>query len=53
MTFEEYKKLAENPQFPDRPAIFKVEVYAISSRDRKNTIVEPCQNHGNIARYIA
>lgn len=29
MTFEEYKYLAENPQFPDRSAIFKVEVYTM------------------------
>lgn len=45
MTFEEYKKLAENPQFPDRPAIFKVEVYAISSCGSKKyyrrTMSEP------------
>lgn len=30
MTFEEYKKLAENPPFSDAPAIFKVEVYVIA-----------------------
>lgn len=29
MTFEEYKYLAENPQFPDSLTIFKVEVYVI------------------------
>ena len=31
MTFEEYKKHAENPQFPDATAIFKIEVYVIDS----------------------
>lgn len=45
MTFEEYKKLAENHQFPDRLAIFKVEVYVIDSCGNKKyyrkTMSEP------------
>ena len=45
MTFEEYKKLAENPPFSDAPAIFKVEVYVIDSCGSKKyyrkTMSEP------------
>lgn len=45
MTFEEYKTLAENPQFSDAPAIFKVEVYVIDSCGSKKyyrkTMSEP------------
>ena len=45
MTFEEYKKHAENPQFSDAPAIFKVEIYAIDSCGSKKyyrkTMSEP------------
>ena len=45
MTFEEYKKLAENTQFSDAPAIFKVEVYVIDSCGSKKyyrkTMSEP------------
>ena len=45
MTFEEYKKHAENPQFSDAPAIFKIEVYVIDSCGSKKyyrkTMSEP------------
>ena len=45
MTFEEYKKLAENPPFSDGSAIFKVEVYVIDSCGSKKyyrkTMTEP------------